>query len=203
MIKKLLDIINQKLVANRCKKWTNKRAGIFYASSRVINISQQPECINIGLNTHVRGELLIFANGGKITIGNNTYVGEGCRIWSAEKIEIGNNVLISHGVNIIDTNSHELDYLERANGFSNLIKNGHSKEKNNILTAPIVIEDYAWISFNAIILKGIRIGKGAIVAAGSVVTKDVAPFTVVAGNPAQLIKTLSNDDLGRNDTPHS
>lgn len=54
--------------------------------------------------------------------------------------------------------------------------------------APIVVEDYAWIGSHALILKGVTIGKGAVVAAGSVVTKDVQPYTIVAGNPARVIR---------------
>jgi acetyltransferase-like isoleucine patch superfamily enzyme len=65
---------------------------------------------------------------------------------------------------------------------------GHSKVKPNVETKPIIIEDYAWISFNVSILKGVRIGQGAIIGAGSVVTNDVEAFTLVAGNPAKFIK---------------
>ncbi|MFN7691728.1 MAG: DapH/DapD/GlmU-related protein, partial [Bacteroidota bacterium] len=64
-------------------------------------------------------------------------------------------------------------------------------QKGNIASKPIVIHDKVWISFNAIILKGVTIGEGAVVAAGSVVTKDVAPYTMVAGNPAKFIKNVS------------
>ncbi|NVO02172.1 MAG: hypothetical protein HXX09_05670 [Bacteroidetes bacterium] len=69
-------------------------------------------------------------------------------------------------------------------------KAGIRKEKENIITAPIIINDFVWINFNAIILKGVTIGEGAIIAAGAVVTKDVPPFTLVGGNPARVIKQL-------------
>ncbi len=68
----------------------------------------------------------------------------------------------------------------------------HWDTKGNIITSPIVIKDYAWISFGSTVLKGVTIGKGAIVAAGSVVTRDVPDWTVVAGNPAKNIKTLNH-----------
>ncbi|MCB0478344.1 MAG: acyltransferase [Crocinitomicaceae bacterium] len=123
-------------------------------------------------------------------MGKNCFVGEGSRIWSGEKVEIGDNILISHNVNIIDTNSHETDHILRAKSYVELLKGGYPKEKGVIETKPIVIEDYAWINFNAVILKGVTIGKGAIVAAGAVVTKDVPPFTLVAGNPAIEIKKI-------------
>jgi acetyltransferase-like isoleucine patch superfamily enzyme len=160
---------------------------VFYEKATVFNFQNNINRIQVGQNVHIRGELLVFKYGGEIHIGNNCYVGESSRIWSGEKILIGNNVLISHNVNIIDTDSHEMDHLERANGFLKILKTGHPEAKGNIIVAPIIIHDYAWISFNATILKGVTIGEGAIVGASSVVTKDVPPYSVVAGNPAKII----------------
>lgn len=162
----------------------------FYAEASVYNFQQKRESISIGSDTHIRGNLQVFAYGGSIRIGNFCYVGENSYIWSGDKIDIGNHVLISHQVNIIDSNSHELNAAERAEGYKHILTKGHPKEKGNILTAPIVIKDHVWISFGCIILKGVTIGEGAVVAAGSVVTKDVAPYTLVAGNPARFIKEL-------------
>jgi maltose O-acetyltransferase len=133
---------------------------------------------------------LVFPFGGKIQIGSNSYIGEGTRIWSAENIFIGNDVLISHNCNIIDTDSHEINYIERAERVKSIVATGHPSQKGTVQTAPIYISDHAWLSYNVSILKGVKIGKGAIVAAGSVVTKDVADFTVVAGNPAVFIKNI-------------
>ncbi len=161
-----------------------------YAESEIYNLQNDINKIVLGNNTHIRGELLIFKYGGKIEIGDNTFVGTGSRIWSGESVKIGSNVLISHNVNIIDSNSHEMDHLERAEGFISIIKNGYPSEKKSILTSPIIIDDYTWISFNVCILKGVHIGKGAIIAAGSVVTKDVPEFCMAAGNPAVVVKQL-------------
>lgn len=169
---------------------SNALSGTYAEGSSVLNFQNDPTKINIKNNTKIRGELLLFAYGGEISIGENSYVGEGSRIWSGESIYIGNNVLISHNVNIVDTNSHEVNHLERAEGYVNLLKRGHPKEKGSIITKAIIIEDYAWISFNATVLKGVNIGRGAIIAANSVVTKDVPEFTMVAGNPAKFIKYL-------------
>ncbi|MBY0425425.1 MAG: acyltransferase, partial [Cytophagales bacterium] len=134
--------------------------------------------------------LQLFGYGGEIRIGNNCYLGTNSKIWSGDSIHIGNNVLISHQVHIIDTTAHELDASERAHYFSLSMNGQHKTEKGSLETRPIAIEDDVWINFNSIILKGITIGKGAIVAAGSVVTKDVPPYSVVGGNPAVVIKTL-------------
>jgi len=70
---------------------------------------------------------------------------------------------------------------------NNLIKDAKYLD---IKSAPVVIEDHVWIGFNVAILKRVTIGKGAIIGAGSVLTEDVEPFTVVAGNPAKIIKRL-------------
>jgi acetyltransferase-like isoleucine patch superfamily enzyme len=165
----------------------------FYEETIVHNCANDKSKILIGSGTHIQGELLVQKYGGQINIGNNCYVGIGTKIWSGELVTIGNNVLISHNCDIIDSDTHEIDYIERATRSAELMKNGPLDTKGNILTKPIIINDYAWISFNVAILKGVTIGKGAIVAAGSLVTKDVPAFTVVAGNPAVIIKQLPND----------
>lgn len=184
------NAINERKI-NSCKKACKLgKNSKLYPETTVFNLQDIPSRISIDEDTHIRGELLTFAFGGEIKIGSNTYIGEGTKIRSAEKITIGNNVLISHCCNIIDTDSHEFNYLERADGFKKMISTGHSKVKGNIITKPIVIHDYAWLSYNVSILKGVTVGKGAIIAAGSVVTKDVSEFTIVAGNPAKFIKNI-------------
>lgn len=162
-----------------------------YGECRIVNMTGNPGNIVIGENTHIRGELMTMNYGGKIMIGDNSFVGEYSRIWSGESVMIGSDVLISHHVNILDTDTHEMDYLQRKQGFLNIVSEGQPKMKGSIQTKPVVIEDHAWISFNATILKGITIGKGAVVAAGAVVTKDVPDFCMVAGNPAVIIKKLN------------
>jgi acetyltransferase-like isoleucine patch superfamily enzyme len=164
---------------------------MFYPEATVYN-SQSKEKITIGTNTSICGQLLIFKYGGNIKIGNSCYIGMGTRIWSGESVTIGNNVLISHNVSIVDTNAHEMNHLERAERYEDLISNGPWKTKGNVITSAIVINDYAWISFGATVLKGVTVGKGAIVSAGAVVTKDVPDFTIVAGNPATIVRYLDN-----------
>lgn len=161
----------------------------FFPEAKVYNSSTKQKII-IGQNSHIRGQLLVFKYGGSITIGNNCYIGDGSRIWSGESITIGDNVLISHNVGIVDTNSHEIDYIEREERYKDLIANGPWITKGSVITNSIVIKDNVWINFGAIILKGVTIGKGAIIAAGAVVTKDVPDFTIVAGNPAVIVKCL-------------
>lgn len=155
--------------------------------------ANKKESIVIGKNTHIRGNLTTFPHGGKITIGKNCYVGEHTKIWSSKNIEIGNYVLISHNVNIFDDTTHPIDPMERRKHVEQIFTTGFPKEINSLDPKPIKIEDDVWIGCNSIILRGITIGKASIVAAGSVVTKDVPPYTIVAGNPAKVIKKIAKN----------
>ncbi len=157
----------------------------FLSSATIVN-NKRPEAIEIGEATVVGAELLVYPDGGRIRIGAHCFIGCGTRIWSGSDIDIGNRVLISHDVNIHDANAHSLSARERHQHFIEiLVKNNGAL--GMVPKRPIVIEDDAWIGFNAIVLKGVRIGRGAVVAAGAVVTRDVPPFTVVAGAPAAPI----------------
>ena len=165
----------------------------FFNTTKILNAQGNKSCIKIGDFSTIRGEFFIFGHGGKIVIGKNCYVGEMSKIWSSIEITIGNNVLIAHNVNIIDNNSHPTNNYERRNHYKNIYTNGHPKEID-LREKPIKINDDVWIGFNSIILKGVTIGEGAIVAAGSVVTKDIPPFTVAAGNPARVVKHINKDE---------
>jgi len=181
----------EKLKIQRCfDAVTYGRSSKFYGQAEVYNLAGDIEKIRIGTNAHVRGELLIFPYGGRIIIGDYAYVGKNSVIWSAAEVKIGNHVLISHNCNIIDTDSHEINHLARAKAFEEMLKYGHPQKAPDVRNAPIHIDDYVWLSYNVSVLKGVKIGQGAIVAAGSVVTKDVPPFVMVAGNPARTIRRL-------------
>lgn len=149
--------------------------------------------LQIGSNTHIRGELTIYPYGMGIRIGNNCYVGKNSVIRAGEKIFIGNNVLIAHNCTIMDTDSHEIDAEERAMSYMLMLKEGHPKQPGNVRTLPVIIKDNVWISYNVCVLKGVTIGEGAIIGAGSVVTKDVPAYSLVAGNPAKVIKYLKKE----------
>jgi acetyltransferase-like isoleucine patch superfamily enzyme len=190
------------LIAGKLLKWTDAYRqslcygkasapkGTFMPGASVNNFQNDRAKISIGQGTVVKGELLVFANGGEIRIGNHCYVGENSRLWSAEVLTVGDRVLISHNVNICDTNSHEMDAGLRASSYQNMLKHGHPKEKGEIRTQPVTIGNDVWIGFNSIILKGVTIGEGAIISAGSLVISDVPPFSIVSGNPAVVIKQL-------------
>ncbi len=159
-------------------------------------------CTAVGKNLKCDGDMPLIDGGGTIIIGNNVFIGnQGAWFVSPnlypnpilkignntvlnyrtvisveQKVQIGNNCLIAEQVKIYDNNSHGIDYNNRSMTLSDV--------------NPVIIEDNVWIGMNSIILKGVTIGKGAVVAAGSVVTKDVDAMTVVAGNPAKFIKSI-------------
>lgn len=116
---------------------------------------------------------VFFASGRDISIGNNSGIGINCRV--AGPLEIGNDVMIAPNVSIY-TQNHETENIYRP---------------MRLQTAPkrkVTIGSDVWIGANAIILPGVTVGNGAIVAAGAVVTKDVPEYAVVGGNPAKVIK---------------
>lgn len=112
-------------------------------------------------------------SGKHITLGKNVFINSGCKFQDQGGITIGNNVLIGHNVVMATINHNENPY-----------------KRGDMILKPIFIEDNVWIGANATILQGVKIGKGAIVAAGAVVTKNVEPYTVVGGVPAKFIKYI-------------
>jgi acetyltransferase-like isoleucine patch superfamily enzyme len=154
--------------------------------------------IVIGINSMLECKIVLERGKGKVQIGDNTYIGAS-QIISAELIEIGSDVLIAWGCTIVDHNSHSIEWKLRqgdvnswrkANIENNISFAAQNKNWDVVEKAPIKIGDKAWIGFGSIILKGVTVGEGAIIAAGSVVTKSVEPWTIVGGNPASLIKEI-------------
>lgn len=151
------------------------------------------ESITIGDYAWIAGEILIQRTGATVIVGRYSCLGLDSRIWAQESVIVGDFVLISHLVDIIDNNSHSLAASDRRRDAINTFELQRPLDVSRIAASPIRIEDDAWIGAKSTILKGVTIGRGAIVAAGSVVTHDVAPFTLVAGNPARVIKTLPEE----------
>jgi acetyltransferase-like isoleucine patch superfamily enzyme len=137
--------------------------------------------------------LLIFGHGGRIRLGDYCYVGEQTRIWSSCSIDIGNRVLISHCVTIMGNLTHPLDPVERHRQFRAIISTGHPNSID-LGERPVVIEDDALIGCHCVVLRGVRIGRGAVIGAGSVVARDIAPMMVAAGNPARVMRPLANGE---------
>jgi len=189
-----LDFENDKPEKNYCQIGIGSK--LDHAKIEVRVSPENRNYLTIGEHSLIGGRYVFERGVGFVVIGNKSSVGSGTLVICTQPdgIYIGNNVLISWDVTIIDSNSHPLDPELRANdafdwlaGVENNNSVGIFKDWHKVTSAPIVIEDRAWIGFGATIMKGVTIGKGAVVAAKSVVTKDVAPFTIVGGNPAKFI----------------
>ncbi len=153
----------------------------------------------VGDDSVVRGSFVFEIESGTIVIGKRTFIGGGMFI-CVESIDIGNDVMFSWGCTVADNNSHSLKWSERNADVLDWKRGidegaiGKYKNWENVKTGKIVVKDKAWIGFNSIILKGVTIGEGSIVASGSVVTKDVPDWAIVGGNPAIVIRLLSENE---------
>ena len=141
----------------------------------------------VGDGSIFEGSILSDREGSCVFIGARTYIGNSMLV-AAECIDIGSDVLVSWGCTIVDHDSHRPEWSLRSQDVDDY-REGR-KNWDGIAIRPVKIADKVWIGFNVIILKGVQIGEGAVVAAGSVVTRDVAAFTLVAGNPARPIRSL-------------
>ena len=121
---------------------------------------------------HVPIELASL-EGGVLRIGRNCFINSGVSIAAAKEISIGDNCLIGNYTLVMDTDFHSIEQRDKPG-----------------IAAPVIIEDDVWLAANVTVLKGVRIGKGAVVAAGSVVVKDVPAYTLVGGVPARTIRAL-------------
>lgn len=157
------------------------------------------DAIQIGSGSCIRGKIALQEAGKgepypTIKIGQHCYLGGGSIIGAVEKITVGENVIIAGDTHIFDNNNHPISPEERrkmstsGNFFGELWKWKKSEHR------PITIEDNVWIGECCSILKGVTIGEGSIVGCRSVVTKDVPPYSVVAGNPARVVKRLKDEN---------
>ncbi len=171
-----------------------EHGSILSKKARILNASGDSDRIRIKSNTRIQGELFVFGHGGQIDIGEWCFIGDGARIWSSSKILIEDRVMISHNVNIFDNLTHPLSPILRHEQFKSIVTRGHPSSDLDLGEKSVRVCSDAWVGTGAIILKGVTIGKGSIVGAGAVVTKDVPPFTIVAGNPARIIRELTEDE---------
>lgn len=158
---------------------------LFKIASRVIirvarGVSRRLRYLNWKLRLASMGRgtqifpLVVIHSPENVAIGSRVSIAEFVHIWGGGGVRVGNDVMIaSHSV--ITSQSHDV--------------NAKIYNRTNVMK-PVVIEDNVWIGAGAIILPGVRIGSGAVIGAGSVVTKDVAPRTIVVGMPARALRTL-------------
>ena len=187
----------KKLIYAVCRVW---RRRIFVKNCRIApgftcgpqahcyNEQGHPDAIQIDRNTEILGSLYVMGDG-KIRIGSHTTIRYNTTVESIVGVEIGHFVIISNNVLITDNNNHPTDparrlVMSKSGFYGDLWHWRHADCK------PVVIGDNVWIGRNAVVLKGVSIGAGSIVGCHAVVTEDVPPYVIVAGNPARVVKQL-------------
>jgi acetyltransferase-like isoleucine patch superfamily enzyme len=167
------DILTTLLKTRRCTR-RGKLIRV-WGSLQVVGDVRLGERVRIRA-THVPVELAA-GPGAVIEIGDRCYINSGVSIGAQERVTIGKNCAIGNYSLIMDSDFHNTeDHLQPG------------------IAAPVVLEDNVWLGARVTVLKGVRIGQGAVVAAGAVVTRDVPPRTVVAGVPAKVIRFLEKND---------
>ena len=188
----------EKLLQARARYVLNRHSQVSIAATAKINYRgiarHPPSRFVIGDGSIFEGKIASSKEGSVVKIGSNTFVGNSTLV-CANKIEIGDDVLISWGCTIIDNDSHSLEWADRMHD----VREWYFGRKNwrQIKIAPIMIMNNAWIGFNSIIIRGVKIVEGSVVGCGSVVTRDVPNYTIVAGNPARVLRQLNNESALR------
>lgn len=146
--------------------------------------SINPICRNI------RGSIYTMTKDAIIEIGDRVGISSAC-LWAKDHISIGNDVNIGGDCLIIDNDAHPIEFMERRSSF--LKKEGIDIFYSKINSAPIKIDDDVWIGARCQILKGVHIGPRSIIAAGSIVNKDIPADVLAGGVPCKVIRSLNCD----------
>lgn len=167
-LRTLLDIINGLIVAVR----TRNRLGTILARGKQIIVVNNGTCI-YGKGTffypNVKVSVIGVHEKAELIIGRGTSIGDRTEIHVGKSVKIGGNCSIAWDVCILDRDYHALNSTDE-------------------VRKPVIIGDNVWIGCKVIIVKGVSIGDGAVIAAGSVVVRDVPANALVAGNPAKIVK---------------
>jgi acetyltransferase-like isoleucine patch superfamily enzyme len=148
--------------------------------------SKHPDALRIGSNATMDGVHFALGEEGRVSIGDYCYFTNAVLLCELE-LRIGNYVVIGWNATIADTDFHPLAPAERIADAIACSPLGKGRPRPEIAKKPVVIEDDVWIGPNATVLKGVRIGAGAWIEAGSLVTHDVPPGSRMLGNPAQIV----------------
>lgn len=139
------------------------------------------------VSRNICGSIHVMNDAASLVIGDNCGISAGC-IRAMESIRIGNNVIIGADCLIMDNDAHPINYIQRRMEFEKNIP--RSEYLQYISKSPIVIADDVWIGARCQILKGVHIGERSIIAAGSIVTRDIPADCVAGGIPAKIIKRI-------------
>ena len=152
--------------------------------------------VTIGERCLIKSLFIFETPQGEVHIGNNTHIG-GAHFICRTRIDVGNDVTMAWGITLYDHDSHSTKWEFRQHDneqcYKDYVETGNNiahKDWSHVNSAPIKIEDKVWIGMDVLILKGVTIGEGSVVAARSVVTKSAPPYSLIAGNPARVVKSL-------------
>ncbi|HTI97984.1 MAG TPA: acyltransferase [Dongiaceae bacterium] len=148
--------------------------------------SRQREALRLGAHCTMDGVHFDLGEQGRMTVGDYCYFTNAVLLCELE-IRFGNYVVIGWNTTITDTDFHPISPAARIADAMACSPLGQGRPRPEVLKKPVIIEDDVWIGPNATILKGVRIGTGAFIEAGSLVTRDVPARARVLGNPAQVI----------------
>jgi acetyltransferase-like isoleucine patch superfamily enzyme len=154
-----------------------------------ISIRKSGGKVSVGYSSLIQGNIITECEDSTVRIGNNVFIGGGTLLDCVNSITVEDDVLISYGCIFADSDNHSVSYSIRKKDLADW-QNGQQHDWQTTLNSPIKLSKGVWVGARAIVLKGVEIGEGAVVGAGSVVTKDVPPWTIVAGNPARIIREI-------------
>jgi acetyltransferase-like isoleucine patch superfamily enzyme len=158
--------------------------------------SEQSTGVTIGHGASMyMGTMFDVGRDGRVTLGDYALV-NGARIICAKEIAIADHALISWNVVLMDCYGVSLDPAVRREEVRASATTLPRRLDGHAAARPVRIGRAAWIGFDSCILPGVTVGDGAIVGARSVVMHDVEPFTIVAGNPARLVRRLTDEEIG-------
>lgn len=141
---------------------------------------------------NIRGAMFVPFPESRIEIGDRVGISSAC-LWAKERITIGNDVNIGGDCLIMDNDAHPHDFMERRRAYAENV--GEDVYNKKIPTAPVEIGDDVWIGARCQILKGVHIGARSIIAAGSVVTKDIPADCIAGGNPCKILRKMSKQPI--------
>lgn len=175
-------------LVSKSPEWVKLRSGARLGGAMPQKRGVGTGSVAVGCNSNIEGLIVLERGDAQVEIGERTHMGGGTIVSCASKVQIGDDVLVSFDVLIMDHDSHSLVFAERRFDVTNWVRG--IKDWSCVPIKSVVIGNRAWIGARSILLKGVHIGTGAVVAAGAVVTKDVPDWAVVAGNPARVIRSV-------------
>ena len=157
--------------------------------------TRNPQLV-VGNDTHLAGRFVVRGKG-RVSIGSHCHFHEDSYFGCLDQISIGDHVFAAEGIFVVDNNNHPVDpALRREMTRSPMGSASWLWTAQGVASAPVRIEDNVWLGRDSVLMKGVRIGEGSIVALRAVVTRGVPAYSVVAGNPGRVVKTLNGSELG-------